>query len=347
MTNDRAYYNPAVPVTEYAIAAQAAGAPSTPPVFTPGLEMPDMVVASDFSRCIYGFIGGKQKWRKDYTGVWPRGLEVWGGYVWVANGTTIELLHPLYGNLIKTVAIPGGAAGPINSIRITQSPLGNTNFTWLTLCFDIVGANSVRTYKLTGSNPCDWALTLFLSNPHSANSPRSALVDTGWLWVADTFGHRVYAVDLASAGMRPGAGVIPAYYPNMVDFVSGSPDKLIIAEEHGNRILQVDYDPAPYNYSIIASAPVAPYNDPTKFKADFVALEAGTVDPASTFTPKKSKCATECSGINTLYSPNSARKYGNDYLIADCDNQRVVVWGGGAVKGELTGLNNPTNAVLL
>lgn len=342
------YFDPVANETPAALvtAAITSGPPSIPPVMSG--ELKDMVIACDLSRCVYSFINGKPKWRRDYVSTWPRGMDVWGEWVWIAVGSTIEIVHPLYGTLKRVMTLPGGAPGAINSIRVTQSLLGGTNFTWVTVCFDVIGAGSVRTYKLTGTEPANWTLTHFLTNSHTADYPRGAYVDTGWLWVADTFGHRVYAVDLASGGIRLTPNFIPTYFPNQIEFVPGAPDKVLIAEEHGNRILQCTYSSTPYAYSILASAPVAPYNDATKFKSDILALQSGTADPASAYTPKKSKCAVECSGTNTLYSPNSVRRLNStDLLIADTDNHRVVVMRGGNVVTEVTGFNNPVNAVLL
>lgn len=330
-----AYYDPTVPITANAAAAQAAGAPSTAPVFT-STEKPDMIVASDFSRRVYGFVGGVQAWTRDYPGKWPRGVDVFEGLAYIANGTSIDVVNPKTGFLHTTISVPS-APGNINSIRVTKW----NGSTWLTLAFDTSGSGSVRAYTMSS-----FTLTQYLSSSHSAQYPRCAFVDVGWIWVADTFGHRVYAIDLASGAMRPSQGAISVYYPNTVDFIPGSPDKIIVCAEHENRVFEWDYSPSTV-FTMKKCAPVAPYNDMTKTKADMVSGEAATVDSGSTFTPKKSQCAIECSGSDTLYSPNSARLYGNDLLVADCDNQRVVMFRSGTLVAEITGFNNPVTAVLI
>lgn len=338
-----AYYDPAQQLTVNVQAATDAGPPATPPAYTSGLEVHDCVVACDLSKIVYGFKGGEKVWQRTYAG-WPRGLDVHKGVVWIANGTSIDLVSPTTGDLIRTLTVPTYPSGnpAINSVRVTEY----AGEWFATICFDFDGVGSVRLYKLTGSNVCAWTLTHDYTNPFTANKPRCAYYDARWLWVFDTWGHRVYAADRANGGFRPTTGALEVYFPNGGDSTPGDPSLVDVCAEHENRVLLWDYDPTT-SLSILASAPVAPFNDATKLKANIVAAEAGTFDPSSTFTPKKSKAAVECSGINTLYSPNSSRRLSNgDRLIADTDNHRVVRWRPGVgVVMQITGFNNPVNAV--
>lgn len=332
-----AYYNPAVPITENAAAAQSLAAPSAAPSMS-GDNL-DMVVASDFSRRLYCYLNGQLAWERDYPNSYPRGLDVYNGLIFAANGTSIDILHSKIGSVpLKKIPAPNAPA-PINSIRVTEWD----NKIWVAVCFDLDGAGSVALYQLSGNTVCDYQLAYHSSNSHIASHPRGAIVILGWVFVADTFGHRVYAYDIASGGMRNSTEV---YYPNSVDEITAA--NIMICAEHENRVFDWQYHPAPDVRTMIYSAPVAPYNNVSKTKSDIVVEEAATVDPSSTFTPAKSLCAIEGSGKNTLYSPNSARGYIGGTLIADTDNYRVIfVASNGAITTEVTGFNNPVNAVLL
>lgn len=287
----------------------------------------DMVVACDMSRRVYGFIGGAQSWMRDYPTSWPRGIDLFEGMLFIAAGDKIEVVNPKTGHLHRVIA---PQAGIINSVRVSRW----NGFVWVALAFDINGVGSVKIYKMDNLE-----LTLHLSNSQSASHPRCAVVVDGWVYVADTFGHRVYAIDIASGGgLRDTTDV---YYPNTIDPVASG--EVLICAEHENRVFKWTVT----SRTMVFCAPVSPFNNIAVGKDQVVTMTPATYDPASTFTPKKSLCAKESAGINTLYSPNSARYYGSNTLIADCDNHRVVVVSGGVVTTEVTGFNNPVNAVLI
>lgn len=331
-----AYYDPTVPQTVNVTAAITAGAPSPHPIMTGDLN--DMVVSCDLSRRLYCYLNGSVAWVRDYPSSWPRGLDVYNGLIFAANGTSIDILHAQIGTVpLKNIPVPSAPAA-INAIRISQWD----GITWVTICFDLDGVGSVRLYRLNGATVCDYGLTLMHTSGHVARHPRDAVVELGWVFVADTFGHRVYAWDIGSGGMRDSTDV---YYPNSVHVMT--PAIIRICAEHENRIFDWDYTTNPDTRTLVYSAPVAPFNDITKTNADIVAAEAGTFDPASTFTPKKSLCATEAAGLNTLYSPNSARMKGDDMIVSDTDNGRVLVINSGVIVTEVVGFNNPVNAILL
>lgn len=295
-------------------------------------ESRDMVVACDLGRAVVGIVGGVEAWRKNYPSTWPRAIDVFEGLLFVGVGTSVQVINPRTGFVHRTMTVPSAPA-PINGLSVSR--WGSD--VWVALSYDLNGAGSVRGYKMT-----NLGLTENFVNTHSAVYPRCAVVEGGWMFIADTFGHRVYAVDIASGGMRDSTDV---YYPNHVQMLASN--IVLITAEHENRIFKWQYSPGAHSRTMVHCAPVAPFNDITKTKADIVAGEAATIDPFSAFSPKKSLCAIEAAGTDTLYSPNSARLYGTDLLVSDTDNHRVVVIRGGSVVTEVTGFNNPVTSILI
>lgn len=305
------------------------GMPAGPTVFSG--EPRSLVVACDLGRAIIGVVSGVEVWRRSYPGSWPRALDIFKGIAFVGAGTSIELLDPKTGYLHKTMQVPNAPA-PVNGLHITSY----NNQVYVTCAFSLQGVGSVRSYTIT-----DLELTQTFSNPFVASHPRHAVLVAGWVFVADTFGHEVYGVTLGGAKRD----FRQVYFPNHLQALSS--DRILITAEHENRVLLWDYYPAPGSAEIVMAAPVAPFNDASKTKDDIVAAEIGTVDLNSTFNPKKSMCATEYSGELTLYSPNSARRYGTDTLISDTDNHRVIVTRNGGIVTKLTNFNNPVNSVMI
>lgn len=328
------YFNPASGTVNVQQAINN-GPPANAPVMT-GIPR-NMVVACDLSRVIYGFRNGVKRWQRAYPSTWPRGMDIYKEVLFVANGANIDLLCPWCGQVYRSITVPS-SGGAINGLRVSESG-GDT---YVTLSLDATGVGTVRIYKLTGTDQTNWALTHYLTSPQTAAYPRDAVVAAGWCFVADTFGHRVYGMALGSAGgaMRDSTDV---YYPNSIDVRAAN--IIRICAEHENRVFDWQYDTNPDIRTMVACAPQLPFSDITKTKADIVAAESGTVDAASTFTPKKTVAAIECSGANTVYSPNSARTYGNELLIADTDNHRVVVRDATGIVTEATGFVNPVNAL--
>lgn len=293
-------------------------------------EPRDMIVACDLGRAVVGIVSGAEAWRRNYPSTWPRAIEIFEGLLFVGEGANIHVLNPRTGFAHKTMSIPT-APGAISGLSVAM--YGGQ--VWIICCFSGAGTGTVRGYTMS-----EFALTEAFVNPQAASHPRHAIIKGGWVFVADTFGHRVYGVTLAGA-LRDSTEV---YYPNHVQALA--PDRILITAEHENRVFVWDYSPT-HTREMLHSAPVAPFNDITKTKADIVAGEGATLDPASTFVPAKSLCAVEGSGPDTIYSPNSARLCGSDLLVADTDNHRVVVIRGGSAVTEITGFNNPVTAVLI
>lgn len=295
-------------------------------------EPRSMVVASDMARRVYGIIDGVPTWTWDNPNYYVRGLCEFEGLIFVpsSSGTSILALNPRTGWVHRSINVPG-APGAIRGISITRYD-GDV---WVVLCFAGSGTGTVRVYKMT-----DLTLTHFLTNPLAANEPRHAELMDGWVFICDTFGHKVYAITLTGI-LRVSLDV---FFPNHIHMLAS--EWGLITAEHENRVIRWQYHPS-VTFDIAYGAPVAPFNDPTKRKADIIALEGGTLDPASTYSPKKSLVAVEAQGPNTLYSPNSARLYGDDLLVADTDNHRVIVVRNGVVVTEIAGFNNPVTAVLI
>lgn len=289
----------------------------------------NIIVASDLAKALYGIVDGVPTWKKSYAG-WPRGVCIYENLAFVADQEDIQVMNPYTGYVHRVVSVPD-APGSINAI----SMLIYGGHHWVIICFDVNGTESVRGYHMN-----HLVLTEQWRCAETAAHPRHAELAAGWVFVCDTFGHRVFGITLANAL----SVVHYCYFPNHIQMVAS--DCGLITAEHENRILRWDYHPSP-TISIDLGAPVAPYNDATKTKTDIVSLETGTFDPASTFTPKKSLCAEEAQGDDTIYSPNSCRLYtGVGYLVADTDNHAVKIFDSGSVVTKITGFNNPVNAWL-
>lgn len=294
-------------------------------------EQINAVVACDLGRAVVGVVGGVEAWRRSYPSHWPRAIETFEGLLFIGRGAGIEVVNPRTGYIHAVMNIPSAPAN-INGLRITRSG----GQLYATCCFDMNGTGSVRVYTMNG-----FSLAQAFVNPFTAYNPRCAEICFGWVFVCDTFNHLFYAVDVASGGLRVSTSV---YFPNHVQMLDA--ETALITAEHENRIARWKYT-APESFTLDLAAPVAPFNNPTKRKAFIEANEAGTLNPSSAFTPKKSMASTEAQGSAlTIYSPNSARLYGSDMLVSDTDNHRVILVRGGAVVSELSNFNNPVTSVL-
>lgn len=295
-------------------------------------EARSMVVASDMSRRVYGIVDGVPTWVLDNPNYFVRGLCLFEGLVFIPSnyGTSIHVINPRTGWIHRTIAVPN-APSAIRGISIAHY----AGETWMVLCFAGNGVGNVRVYKMV-----DLVIAQCLSNPNVANEPRHAELIGGNVFICDTFGHRVYGITLAGVLHNS----VDIYFPNHIHMLAN--DVGLITAEHENRVIRWQYSTNPDGFSIEYGAPVAPFNDPTKRKADIIAGEVATIDPASVYTPKKSLCAVEAQGEDTLYSPNSARLYGGDLLISDTDNHRVIIVRDGVIVTEITGFNNPVTSIL-
>lgn len=322
-----AYYNPivgTVGVSNYA--------PGLGEIVSTG-EPRDMVVACDQARRVYGVVNGAPAWYRDYPGMWPRAICLFEGLLFcvAGTGTSVQVMNPRTGFVHRTMTVPN-APDAISGISATVY----NGQIWVMLCFMGAGTGTVRGYTMS-----NLGLTEAFVNPQTAAHPRHAELIAGWAFVCDTFGHRVYGVTVPGGAMRDSVDIL---YPNHVHMLASNEG--LITAEHENRVVRWRYSPSA-SFALEASAPVAPFNDPTKRKADIVAMQSGTEDPVSTYTPRKSLCAEDAQGDCTLYSPNSARLYGADLLVADTDNHTVKVFRDGSVVTKVSGFNNPVTALLI
>lgn len=328
----RSYYDPAARTT-----VPSEGIfwkPSNAPVMY-GRNI-DMAVASDYARRIYGFRGGRESWVLDFDDGWPRGMCVFEGALYVVKGSALLVVDPLSGEITRRIDVPGYHA-PINAVHLIRL----NGHVWVTLAFDRGGTEtpspgaSVHCLQLI-----DGQLVEKYRCPFNTVHPRHAEMTDLGLLVSDTFGGQVILVDTLVNRILAATTV---YFPNSASLLPGG--EVLICSEHGNRVFR--WNVRTGMRSMVMSAPVAPFTDLRIDGHGLEALEILTADPKSASSPHKSKCSTESSGVDTLYSPNSAMTLNGLTLIADTDNHRVVVAREGRVITEVVGFNSPVNAVFI
>ncbi|NMG04782.1 hypothetical protein [Azoarcus taiwanensis] len=305
-----------------------------------------MIVASDMSRSLIGIMDGRVEWTRTFPETWPRALDIYKGLAYVGNRYSILILQPFTGETVAELNIPNlPERSAINSVRL--SALGTR--TILTLGLDLLDIESlpprpsILVFDIVESEPGEKTLSLVVSF-YEFSSPRDAVVIDGKLYVADTFGHKVIKIDLNSeTHTRQTIGNF--YFPNTIDFMTiGKGLQAIISAEHENRIVQLDLRTG--KITIPLSCPLDLFRNPESSKDDIVANEilmttSNEVKPAS-----MSLCATRYSGLNTLYSPNSARLLNEKLVISDTDNHMVKVFHKNRLQTIVTGIPNPVNSVL-
>lgn len=159
---------------------------------------------------------------------------------------------------------------------------------------------------------------------------RSALINDGNIYIADTFNHRVVVIDLESLHMVDSRRF---YYPNDLYISQGD---VKVVEEHANRI--VDF----YSGEIEFSCPIWAY---MQTDIDVQSIEKDVVKYNS--YDGVGRCAREFMGVNTLYSPNGAVYHDGHLIVADTDNHRVVSIFEGEVVSELININNPVRIIMV
>jgi hypothetical protein len=320
------YYNPSIPGT---LPLPVEGEFECP-VYSG--ERHSLVVACEHARTIYWFLDGAPSriLKTNLPATWPRALNAFDGLTFFADHNEIvvyDYLHPTepvrYRQRLDPLRL-------ITSIKIT-SELG---MVYVTVCFTGKDELNVKVYTWT-----KWKFTeVDIKYLEKAIEPRGAYYARGCLFVADTFGHRVYAVDTKSGEVIRN---LPVYFPNTIEPAGNG---VRICAEHENRVYVWQYEmPSPNNLTMEMSAPVSPYKDIQKGVEEIVRLEGGTADKNGL-----SKCAIEhVPGGFTLYSPNSATMTSKGLLVADTDNHRVILVRDNKIVTEVTGFNNPVNAVML
>lgn len=325
------YYAPAIRST---VSKDVYWTPDRPPVMSG--EHYNMVIACDYAKRIYGMVGGRQAWFKDFE-LWPRGMSLCEGSLYVIDGPSIVALDPMTGIPVLKIDVPGYHAR-INAVHVARV-FGDLR---LTLCFDRGGdttmtpGESVHCFRLVDENLVD----PYLCTINSIHPRDACITQAGQLLVADTFGGRALLIDPSSDKL---IAVTDEYFPNSVQALQDG--WVLVCSEHGNRV--IIWNPWTGERRMIFSAPVYPFNDIRLGSQKIRELEVGTGDPNSDVSPARSLCAIQNVGFGTLYSPNSARQRDGAILVADTDNHRVIVLLDGRIVTEVRGLNNPVNAVWL
>lgn len=312
------YYSPVIPTTvntSYGVSGN--------PTYVG--EPVNLVVTSDLGRRTYGFTNGSLAWTRDFPTSWPRGVDMCEGLVFYAEGNRLFGVNPKndFNHVQLTVS------DNIISFRFTKA--GSKIF--LTVCYSRAGAGSIEVFEYKNGQ-----ITPHWVNPIPASNSRNAYVRDNKLYVADTFGHQVYVVDMYTGAKITWTNV---YYPNMIDAISN--EVVMICAEHENRVFNWNYVTG--SRTMVYSAPVALYSNMANGSAFIMANEASTGAPTPP-APPMSLCSVAYSGEETLYSPNSARMFDDLLVIADTDNHRVIGIRAGSIVFTITGFNNPVGAVI-
>lgn len=167
---------------------------------------------------------------------------------------------------------------------------------------------------------------------YSAEYPRAALVKRGVLYIADTFGFKVKAIDLKTDKLICS---IDSYYPNDLEL---NGDELLVTEEHANRIYNL-------NIRTLIKTPLITCNHSLFKNLNSTVSDIQSTEKQGYLTRSdgKSVCA------DSLYSPNGAAKNADGtYLISDTDNHRVLhIDSHGVIIRQLINVNNPVRAYLV
>ncbi|WP_428086390.1 hypothetical protein [Candidatus Thioglobus sp.] len=200
---------------------------------------------------------------------------------------------------------------------------------------DYVKDGTIRVFK---ENKNKELIEVFKDPIRSFYSRHAITNGSDILFVADTFGQRVYGVDMKS---NKKIFEIPSYFPNQIDLIDQ--DTILITEEHMNRV--VSYNFKLNIFKVVASCPIQFYKNSVVTDLKTAEEKAPQFVAEKPIDYPKSLCASSEAGIKTLYSPNGARAYGKDkLLVADTDNHRIVIFEKGEVVTVIDGFNNPSDA---
>lgn len=317
----------------------------------------NMVVASDITRTVIGIINGHIAWSRKYPEIWPRAMDIHEGILYVGSRRSIDAVDYLTGEIIAKIEVPTShEIGSINGIRFRRIE----GAVFVSIAFDMPGKDeggaiissnggkstaSIMIFRLDEGSPP--TLRLSVADANGAHYPRDVLYIDGGYIVADTYWHRVYFVqhrdkDSKSAAFYPDVSV---FYPNTVDVMDiGGLKEIIVAAEHENRVFSLDLKTG--KKQLLMYCPHPPFDDPVMDADQMIRHQVSTAARETGTTPPRSLCATEHSGLWTLYSPNSARAHNGRIIIADTDNHLVKVVDGKKMLALVAGIPNPVNAIL-
>lgn len=304
----------------------------------------NMVIASDITRTVIGIINGKIGWLRKYPEIWPRAMDIYNGHLYIGNRHGVDIIDLDSGNLDRQLALRDlPALTLMNSLRITVL----NDVPWLIVALDsplIDGVvapttHGIQQYLLHKDREPELAGKG--GDSVESSNPRDALFVNGVIYIADTHAHRVVSLHKTTEKMN----VTSVYFPNTVDYLkSDSSTNLIVAAEHENRVFSLDLKTG--EKRLLMYCPHPPFNDPILDGDRIARLQSSTVATGTGDSPPKSLCATEHSGLWTLYSPNSARVHNDRIIITDTDNHMVKVIDGKRMLALVAGIPNPVNALL-
>lgn len=290
----------------------------------PPLPAP-IVVASDVGTNVTCLSReGQRLWSVDTYPYDPKGVGCRAGLVYFPFKNEVRVHRAADGKLVKSIPFEKR----LYMLHVRDDLL-------------IVGYEHVDVVEVYRLSAGDEPPTKIFACPIKSEHARFADVLAGKLYVADTFGRRVFAVDMESGEMD---FELPMYYPCDVKAVDR--DTLLIAEEHGNRI--VKYKISEGRSTIVYSCPLELYANLAYDPQAIEKHEALSTWAAGGEFPGIGCCSERVAGPDTLYSPNGVTPYGdNGCFIADTDNHRVVYLHNGRMTTRVYGFNNPVKVAVV
>lgn len=303
----------------------------------------DMVVANHYQKKIWGVVNGGVAWER-ITGGWPRAMRLFDGVLYYADSHVIYRVDPATGS---PAGSPWVMPAPVVCLDITQQ-----QWTMLIVGYGGAGAGKVEFFNVSSGVPVSQGLvTEHLSYPRAVHWVGLG----GVIAVADTFGHKVKMIHLSTGKLATNVthNSFDVYYPNDVRPIGGG--KILVAAEHENRIITVNYNTG--DRELVFAADIAPYNDIDATRQDIVNHEPAsfvTTGRPVIFVPPKQEVAKEYADEPTCYAPNCAFFSAEKLVLCDTDHHRVLVldstgpgfrdW---VIETEVTGFDMPVSVVLL
>lgn len=317
----RSYYLPGTGTLD-----TVSGFPSDPITLEgPPLPCPIVVVNNIGGYLIRIGVDGMVDWARRSERV-GHGTGLLPGRLYYSSRNEVVAIDPYTGRELSRHSLEGGKIAFVNCSE------GH-----LIVGFGEEGPNRIQIYAPPeASQP----LKRLYSCPQSTHAARHAETRKGVLYVADTMNHRVAAFHMANGTLLWSR---EAYFPNDLRLLSSG--RILIAEEHANRITEIDDQNR--GYRVLFSCPDSLYRNPESTVQEIMREE-----PSKSKAAKSGKtigvAAEEHSGPATLYSPNGVTPVSDDsYFVADTDNHRVVLVRQGKIASTLRGFNNPVKICLL
>lgn len=278
--------------------------PIAPPNYRGALMQDSLVVVSDFGQAVYRFNrSGELVWQRNI-GI-ARGVDISGQHVYVGVEKDVVVLSAATGAELKRYTLPHH----ILAIKVAGDSL--------IVAHDIDQPGAVTIYRFNGAQ-----LQRERSMSQHLRYPRGLALAGPFLYVADTFGHRVVKLDLHTGAL---VAQQPSFYPNSVAIVNGA---LLVAEEHLNLISEFALDDLA----------------PLRLRAGIPHAQDGS----AVFLARHRSLGFAMASVHPdprlpLLSPNDAAAAGRFLYVADTDRHRIVVLKDGRWWGQLEGFNNPVN----